>query len=268
LTCFIARSPGQQLARQGHHRLARGLAGAQRLQQPPLRVTVAGELREGRGQITGTEGCGGRLPVGVENLRRVTDDLAHGSREVAGDDGPADAVGVAEHPVALIAEAVRYAEVGKHAEDRLGPRRGVRLRLMNADAEAVAGQMAEPQLVAVQAGGEDAHPGELQPGHVLRAAQRDRDGLARDGAGVLETGVADVALRAAQGPGQLAQQLEGGEPGLLDRYVEMLPLTARFVKRNLLDQEVGRLPAQGAAGPGEHGGQVVTHSGFPGRRER
>ena len=48
------------------------------------------------------------------------------------------------------------AAVLDHTEDRLGPGEGVRHGAVDADAEAVAGQVPQAQLVAVQAGVEDA----------------------------------------------------------------------------------------------------------------
>ena len=164
-------------------------------------------------------------------------------------------MGVAEDAVALRAEAVGDTEIGEDVENVEGPLQGAGMDLADADGEAVAGQVTGAQLVAMAAGGEDTHPRDVQRQGLLRAHAGDGDGLPGGGPGILEPGVAELPLPHSQRPGQLLEEVEGGQAGLLDLQVEVFPLAAGRVEGDLLDPEILGADLDPAAGAGEAFGE-------------
>jgi hypothetical protein len=72
-----------------------------------------------RRQIAAPERRRRGAPVGVQDFGGIADDLPGRGGEIAGHQGSPDAVGIAQHAVALIAEAVRHAVPLQRGNDRL-----------------------------------------------------------------------------------------------------------------------------------------------------
>ncbi len=249
----------QQFARQGEHCFFGRAAGSQALDHPPLVPHARRQRCQGARQVPGGEGFRPLAPAFVADLRRIADDPGGGLGEVAAQQGGADQVRVAEGAVALLAEEVGDADLLQHVQHVEG-------RLLRpfpdppqADFETVAGQMPQAQLVAMIAGGEDAHPRKLQRHRLLRADAGNGNGLAGGGPGILEAGVADLPLGDPENPGELLQQVEGRQSALFHRQVKVFPLATGGVEGQFLDQKVFRGFLETATCAREAAGQIATH---------
>src|SRR5262249_22734018 len=106
------------------------------------------------------------------------------------------------------------------------------------DREAVAAQVARAQLVRVARRLEHAHPGEREAPRRLGREARHREPLRGHGLAVLAAGVADVARRHAGRARELARDVLGRAPGLLDAHEGVLAPARRRVGRELVDGEL------------------------------
>ncbi len=125
--------------------------------------------------------------------------------------------------------------------------------LADADDEAVSPQVAAAELVAVPAGPEHRDPVVVRLDLPRLIGQVDADHLTRDRVLVLHARVADPAVGDAEVLFEHPQQFTVGHAGLLDAEVEVFPLAAGFVGRDLLDEEVLRArldPTTDASGIG------------------
>jgi hypothetical protein len=119
--------------------------------------------------------------------------------------------------------------------------------------EPIAGEVADPKLVAVPDGLEHPHAFALEAVRVRLGDAVERQGLDRARVLVLEARVADV---------RLAEPVEGHRPlhhvarsqaALLDTHVQVLAFTGGRVERDLLDPKVLDARAENAATAGQAG---------------
>jgi hypothetical protein len=126
-----------------------------------------------------------------------------------------------------------------------------------ADLEAVAGQVAHFQFVAVARDGQDADAGNVKVHGLVDIHMFQAHPLARHGLGVLEAGHADDVARAAEGAGDGVGGLQRPEARLLHEEVHVVAGARRVVEGDLGDAEVLGPLLDASAGAGEVGRQVA-----------
>ncbi len=237
------------------------------LERRALRLERAGGQLEGLLHVAALEGLARLAAAGRVRGERPSEELSEERLCVGAHEREAEALRVPAVAEALEAEVIRGAAPGEEVERRARARLVLGARSAEPDREVVPAEMPDLELVLVPRGREDLDLRVLEALELLRPAELEREGLARDRARVLEARVAHVAVPDVERSGEPGDRVGCAQAALLDLHVEVLALARRLVEGHLLDDEVLRDEPRVARDRG-HVLRAVGADELGGQRER